>query len=62
MKKKEELEEAIKNTIKGYTEIIFGSDTPAFMACLNELPKQQIIDQHVYNQRLMDDTIRKLAW
>ena len=27
MKTKEELEEAIKDTIKGYKEIIFGSDT-----------------------------------
>ena len=32
------------------------------MTCLDELRKQQIIDQHVYDQRLMDDTIRKLAW
>ena len=32
------------------------------MACLDELRKQQIIDQHVYDQRMMDDTIRKLAW
>ena len=32
------------------------------MACLDELGKQQIIDQHVYDQRLMDDTLRKLAW
>ena len=62
MKTKEELEEAIKDTIKGCKEIIFGSDTPACMACLDELRKQQIIDQHVYDQRLMDDTIRKLAW
>ena len=62
MKTKEELEEAIKDTIKGYKEIIFGSDTPACMACLDELRKQQIIDQHVYDQRLIDDTIRKLAW
>ena len=62
MKTKEELEEAIKDTIKGYKEIIFGSDTPVCMACLNELRKQRIIDQHVYDQKLMDDTIRKLAW
>ena len=62
MKTKEELEEAIKDTIKGYKEIIFGSDTPACMAYLDELRRQQIIDQHVYDQRLMDDTIRKLAW
>ena len=37
MKTKEELEEAIKDTIKVYKEIIFGSDTPFCMACLNEL-------------------------
>ena len=28
MKTKEELEEAIKNTIEGYEKIIFDSDTP----------------------------------
>ena len=61
-KTKEELEEAIKDTIKEYKEIIFGSDTPICMACLNELRRQQIIDQHVYDQKLMDDMIRKLAW
>ena len=32
------------------------------MACLNELRKQQTINQHVYDQKLMDDMIRKLAW
>ena len=62
MKTKEELEEAIKDIIKGYKEIIFDSDTPACMAFLDELRKQQIIDQHAYDQRLMDDTTRKLAW
>ena len=62
MKTREELEEAIKDTIKGYKEIIFGSDTPACMVCLDELQKQQAIDRHVYDQRLMDDTRRKLAW
>ena len=62
MKTKEELEEAIKDTIKEYKEIIFGSDTPACMACLDGLRKQQAIDQYVYDQRLMDDIIRKLAW
>ena len=43
MKTKEELEEGIKDTIKGYKEIIFGSDTPTCMTCLDELQKQQII-------------------
>ena len=47
---------------KGYKEIIFGSDTPACMAYLNELQKQEDIDQQAYDQRLMDDTIRKLTW
>ena len=37
MKTKEELEEVIKDTIKGYKEIFFSSDTPACMACLDEL-------------------------
>ena len=62
MKTKEGLEEAIKDTITMYKEIIFGSDTLACVACLEELRKQQIIDQHVYDQRLMEDTVRKLAW
>ena len=61
MKTKKELEEAIKDTIKGYKEIIFGSDTPACMACLDELRKHQIIDQRVYDQELMDVRLRKLA-
>ena len=62
MKTKEELEEAIKGTIKGYKVIIFGSDTPTCMTCLDQLRKQQIIDQHVHDRRLIDDTIRKPAW
>ena len=49
MKTKEELEEAIKDTIKGYKEIIFGSDTPVCITCLDGLRKQQIIDEHVYD-------------
>ena len=62
MKTKEELEEAIKVTITGYREIIFGSDTPACMACLDQLRKKQVIDQKIYDQKLMDDTVGKLAW
>ena len=62
MKAKKELEEAIKGTITMYKEIIFGSDTPACMACLDELWKQQIIDQKVYDQKLMENTMTKLAW
>ena len=62
MKTKEELEEALEDTIKRYKEISFSSDTPARMACLDELEKQQIIYQKVYDQKLMEDTMRKLAW
>ena len=62
MKTKEEPEEVIKDTVKKYKEIIFSSDTPASMACLDELRKQQIIDQKICDQKLMEDTMRKLAW
>ena len=61
MKTMEELEEAMKDTIKGYQEIVFDLDTPVCMACLNELRKQQAIDQYVHDQKLIDDMIRKLA-
>ena len=44
MKTKEQLEEAIKDTIKMYKEIFFNSDTPTCMACLDKLRKQQAID------------------
>ena len=37
MKTMEELKEAIKDTITRYKEIIFSSDTPTCMACLDEL-------------------------
>ena len=55
MKTKEELEEAIKDTIPMYKKIILGLDTSACMPCLEELRKQQIIDQKVYDQKLMED-------
>ena len=31
------------------------------MARLEELQKQQIIDQKIYDQKLLEDTMRKLA-
>ena len=40
MKRKEELEESIKDTMTRYKEIIFVSDTPPCMACLNELDQK----------------------
>ena len=62
MKTKEELEEVIKDTIKMYKKIIFSSDTPACMACLDELWKHPAIDQYLYDKKRMEDTMRKLAW
>ena len=62
MKTKEELEKAIEDTIARYKKIIFSSDTPVCMVCLDKLWKQQVIDQKVYDQKLMEDTVRKLAW
>ena len=62
MKTKEELEEAIKETITKYKEIIFGSYTPTCMPCLDELRKQQAIDQKIYDQMSVEDAVRKLAW
>ena len=29
------------------------------MTCLEELRKQQVIDQKIYDQKLMEDTMRK---
>ena len=61
-KTREELEETIKDTITRYKEIIFGSDTPVCMACLDELRKQKVINQKIYDQKLVEDTIREPAW
>ena len=62
MKTKEEIEEAIKDTVTRCKKIIFSSDTPTCMACLAKLQKQQAIDLHVKDQKLMEDSMRKLAW
>ena len=62
MKTKEEPEEAIKDIIIKYKEIIFGLDSLVCIVCLNELRKEQVIDEKVYDQTLMYDTLRKLAW
>ena len=32
------------------------------MTHIDELRRQQVIDQKVYNQRLMEDAVRKLTW
>ena len=55
MKTKEVVKEAIKDTITKYKEI-----TPVCMTCLDELQKQQV-DEKVYDQKLMDNTVMKLT-
>ena len=62
MKTREELEEATKDTITMYKNIIFGSDSSIYMACLEERRRQQVIDQKIYDQKLMENTMRKVAW
>ena len=48
--------------VSKYKEIIFGANSSVCMTCLDELRKQQVIDKKVYNQKLMNDTLRKLVW
>ena len=45
-----------------YKDIIFGSDSPTCMACPEELRRQQVIDQKIYDQKLMENTMRKVTW
>ena len=59
---KDDLEKTIKDTIIKYKEIIFCVDSPIFIECLSELRKQQVIDEIVYQEIFMEDTVRKLAW
>ena len=60
IKTKEELEKAIKDTITNYKEIIFGPDIPVCMMFLDELRKQQVINEKVHDQKLVVH-LRKLA-
>ena len=63
MKTKEELEEAIRDTIAKSRRFFLPQIlTPVCMESLDELQKQQAIDKKVYDQKLMDDTVRKLVW
>ena len=45
-----------------YKDIIFGSDSPTCMAYLEELRRQQVIDQKIYDQKLMENMMRKVTW
>ena len=60
-KTKQEPEKAIKDTSIKYKETIFEADSPIFIRCLDELQKQQVFNEKVYDKKLMNDAIRKLA-
>ena len=59
---RKDLQKSIKDTIVKYEEIIFIVDTPISIKFLNELQKQQRNDKRVNRKKLMEDTVRKLAW
>ena len=62
METKKELGKLFKDTITKYKEIIFDPDTPVCMVFLDKLRKQQVTGKKVYDQSLIDDKLRKLAW
>ena len=41
---------------------IYFVDSPICIKCLDELRRQQVIDEKVYDRKLMDDAVRRLAW
>ena len=51
VKTKQELEKAIKDTIIRYKEIVFGADSPICIKCLDELRKQQVINEKPYESK-----------
>ena len=32
------------------------------MKCMDKLRRQQVIDERMYDQKLIDDTVKTLAW
>ena len=47
---REDLQNAIKDTIIKYKEIISGNDTGVCAECFNELKQEQVIDEIEHNQ------------
>ena len=58
--KKDQLKQAIKDTVDRYKEIIFGSDVIC-KDCLNELKKQRKIDEYTRSKKLLEQTVRDLS-
>ena len=58
--KADQLKQAIKDTVKRYKELIFGSDVIC-KDCLNELKKQRKIDEYTHSKKLLEQTVRDLS-
>ena len=58
--KKDQLKQAIKDTVERYKELIFGSDVIC-KDCLNELKKQRKIDEYTHSKKLLEQTVRDLS-
>ena len=58
--KKDQLKQAIKDTVDRYKEIIFGSDVIG-KDCLTELKKQRKIDEYTRSKKLLEQTVRDLS-
>ena len=61
MKTNQDLQKYINNTIIKYKETMFATDSPICIKCLDEFRKQQLIDEKVYDQKLMNGGVRKLS-
>ena len=59
--KKDQLKQAIKDTVDRYKEIIFRSDVIC-KDCLNELKKQRKIDEYTHSKKLLEQTVRDLSY
>ena len=59
--KKDQLKQAIKETVERYRELIFGSDVIC-KDCLNELKKQRKIDEYTHSKKLLEQTVRDLSY
>ena len=58
--KKDQLKQAIKDTVDRYKEIIFVSDVIC-KDCLNELKNQRKIDEYTRSKKLLEQTERELS-
>ena len=57
---KDQLKQAIKDTVERYKELVFGSDVIC-KDCLNELKKQRKIDEYTHSKKLLEQTVRGLS-